>query len=79
MLNKIALGLSTNQIEELVEKLPIQEKIKLAAHLDKETWEIRFNNLVKDVRQKAKKSSISEKEIKQACQRVRSRIYHGEN
>lgn len=71
--------LNTGQIEELVERLPMQDKIKLAAQLDRETWDIRFGRLVKEIRQKAKKSSISERGIRQACQRARARLYHGEN
>lgn len=79
MPNKIILELKPNQVEELVERLPIQEKIKLAAQLDRETWDIRFNELIRKIRQRAKKSSISEKGIRRACQRVRTRLYHGEN
>ena len=79
MSNKITLELSPNQIEKLVERLPIQEKIKLAAQLDKQTWNIRFGNLVRKLRQRAKESSISEKKIGRACQRARRRLYYGEN
>lgn len=77
MSNKITLELKPSQVGELVERLPIQEKVKLAAQLDKETWDIRFSNLVSKIRQRAKKSSLSEKEIKRACQRVQARLYHG--
>lgn len=79
MTDKITLELNPRQVEELAGKLPMQEKVKLAAQLDKETWDIRFDDLIRKIRQRAKKSTISEKEITQACQRTHTRLYYGEN
>ena len=71
MPNKIALELSPSQIEMLVEKLPIEEKIKLVRRLERETWVNMLDITVKKIRRHIKEVKISSQDIDRLCEEVK--------
>jgi hypothetical protein len=75
MPNKITLELNPNQVEELVEKLPLEEKIRLVRRLERETWGKRIDKLFKKIDQRRRRYPISNKEIAQEIEIVRRKIY----
>lgn len=75
MSNKVTLELSPNQVEELIEKLPMEEKIKLVRKLEKETWRKRMDKILKNIDERRKKYKISTKEISQEIEKARQEFY----
>ncbi len=75
----VALNLDIKQVEnlveKLVEKLNINQKIRLVRKLEEETWQKRMKQIVANVRQRAKKNPISRKEITRICEDVRQELY----
>ena len=76
MPNKVILELNPNVVEELVEKLSIQDKIKLVRKLENETWAKRLHEVVSRIRKRFKEAPISDKEIRQICEETRQRLYN---
>ena len=75
MANKVVLELNINQVEKLVDNLPIEDKIRLARKLETQTWPVRLDAVVGRVRKRFKKIPISDKEIRQICEETRQRLY----
>lgn len=75
MSNKITLELDPRKVEELVDKLSIEDKIRLTRKLERETWGKRIDRLFKKIDQRRKKYPISDKEIRQEIEAVRRQIY----
>lgn len=75
MTNKIMLELSPNQVEELVERLSMQEKIKLVNRLEKETLRQRWNNILRNIDRRLKQFPISEKETAKEIESYRREKY----
>jgi len=75
-MSKVTLELDSRQIEELVERLTIEDKIHLARRLNLETWQARFKNLISriDVRLKNRKIPSDEK-IVQVIKKIRKHHY----
>ena len=76
MSNKVTLELDPTQVEELVEKLSIQDKIQLIRKLENETWAQRLDEVVGRIRKRFKQNPISDKEITRICEETRQRIYN---
>ena len=76
MSNKITLELNPNQVEELVEKLSIQDKIRIVRKLQQETWAKRLDDVVFRIRKHFKQNPISDKEITRICEETRQRLYN---
>lgn len=72
---KINLSLDVKDIEKLVEKLSIPDKIRLVRKLEQETWQERMKRITANIRRKAKKNPISQKEITHICEEVRQELY----
>lgn len=72
---KVAVNLNNREVEELVEQLDMAEKIRLVRKLEQETRSARWNPLIGIIRQRAVKNSLSEREIKQICEKVRKERY----
>lgn len=70
------IELDVSQIRKAIGQLKLKEKIGLAEELDKETWQARFEELVSRIRKRAKRTSITETDIIDACERVRQRLYN---
>ena len=45
-MSKVILELDNKQVEDLVERLSLKDKIQLAQRLNLETWQVRFKNLL---------------------------------
>ncbi|HBU08444.1 MAG TPA: hypothetical protein DEA99_04480 [Candidatus Omnitrophica bacterium] len=75
-MSKVTLELDNKQIEELVDRLAIEDKIHLALKLNLETWQARFKNLISqiDARLKNRKMPSNEK-IVQVVKKIRKRHY----
>jgi hypothetical protein len=71
MSNKITLELNPNQVEELVEKLSLADKIHLVRKLENETWASKLDIVVKSIRRSVRKARISDKEIDALCEDVK--------
>ncbi len=63
MVNNIMLELNPGQVEKLIGKLGLQEKIQLVRRLEKETRQARWREILKDIDKRLKKFPISEEEI----------------
>ncbi len=75
MPNKVVLEFTPTQVEELVEKLSVEDKIHLVRKLERETWGKRIDNLFRKIDQRRKRHPISDKEIAQEIEIVRRQIY----
>jgi len=75
MVTKITLELSPIQVEKLVEKLGLQEKIQLVRRLEKETRQARWREILKDIDKRLKKFPISEEEITKEITAYRKEKY----
>ena len=73
---KITMDIDTQQIEQIIDRMPMREKVKLVEHLEKKTWPNRFKALLKRIDAKASQHPISEEEITQACEEVRHKHAH---
>ena len=76
MSNKILLELNPNQIEALIERLAIDDKIRLVKKLDPETWAKRLDEVVTRIRKRFKQNPLSDKEITRICEETRQRLYN---
>ena len=65
-MSKVTLELDSRQIEDLVGRLTIEDKIHLALKLNLETWNERFKNLINriDARLKNRKMLSDEKIVR---------------
>lgn len=75
MPGKITLELSPNQVEDLVEKLPMSEKVKLVSKLEKETLPQRWGEILTDIDKRLKKFPISQEEIDKEIKTYRREKY----
>lgn len=62
-MSRITLELTSLQIDELIEKLSMEEKLNIVEKLEKETLYQRWNEIFKDIDKRLKKFPISKKEI----------------
>jgi ribosomal protein L31E len=75
-MNKITLELNPAQVEGLVEKLSIEDKIRIIKRLEQETWAKRMDEVVSRIRTRFKQKPISDKEITRICEETRQRLYN---
>jgi hypothetical protein len=75
MNNKITLDLNIGQVEQLVEKLPSQEKIRLVRKLEQETLRARWDWLLNTIDKRLKKYPISKTEIAREIKALRKARY----
>ena len=66
---------SSNQLEEMLDKLPFREKIRLVRKLEATIWGRRMDQLLKRIDERRKKHPISSKEIKEEITCVRRELY----
>ena len=76
MSNKILLELNPNQIEALIERLSIDDKIRLVKKLEQETWAKRLDEVVTRIRKRFKQNPLSDKEITRICEETRQKLYN---
>lgn len=76
MSNKVTLELNPKEVEELVEKLSIEDKIRLVRRLENETWAKRLDEVVSRIRKRFKRNPISDREIRRICEETHQRLYN---
>ena len=76
MSNKIVLEVTPSQIETLVDRLSIEDKIRIVRKLERETWARRLDEVVSRIRSRFRQNPISDKEIVRICEDVRQRLYN---
>lgn len=76
MSNKVTLELNPKEVEKLVEKLSIEDKIRLVRRLENETWAKRLDEVVSRIRKRFKRNPISDREIRRICEETRQRLYN---
>ncbi len=79
MSNIVSVEINTKQIELAIEKFSTAKKIKLMRKLEKETRQIRWDNLICKLRQQFAKNPISDDEITKICEQVRQKRYEKAN
>lgn len=79
-MHNLTLEISPSQVEELVERLPIKEKLRLVQRLTRETWAMRLDSVVHRMRSSVRKARISAKDIERICEEVKreyDETHHG--
>ena len=74
-MSKVILELAPQQVEKLVERLSMKDKIRLSRRLEEETSQERIKQVISHIRQRAKKNPIPQKEIIRICKDVRKELY----
>lgn len=74
-MSKVTLDLDTKEVKNLIEQLPLKDKIELIRTLEKETWVKRINTVLKNIDLRRKKCKISNKEISQEIEKARREFY----
>ena len=77
MTYKFSKEFSVEQIEGLVNQLPMDKKIRLVRKLEKETWAKRLQNIFDKTDVRRKKSRLSSKEIWDEVRQARREFYAG--
>ena len=72
---KVTIDFSIQQIELIVARLPIQQKLRLVRKLEKETLKERWKRLLKGIQDNLKKYPMSEEEVDQEIQQARKEHY----
>lgn len=62
-MSKAILEINSQQVERLVESLPLDDKIRLVRKLEKETWQQRWGKLLEGIDGRLKKYPLTRKEI----------------
>ena len=74
-MSKVILELDTQQIEELIEKLSISDKIKLVCRLEQETLRQRWDHILKGIDKRLQKFPVSREEISEEIKTYRQEKY----
>ena len=79
MSSKITLELNPNQVEKLVEKLSLADKIRLVRRLETQTWGTRLDEVTGRISKSLKAAKISDRKISQLCAQARQNSYNASN
>ncbi len=74
-MSKVMIELSAEQIGAAIEGLPEKEKLKLTEKLEKETFSLRWKQILKDIDARLKKFPISQKDVLKEIQAYRKHKY----
>ena len=72
---KAANSIDFKQIDDVINRLGKEEKMKLFEKLEKETPKERWKNIFERVGKRAKKYAMSEDEVVRLCKEVRKKRY----
>ena len=72
---KISIEVDIKQLEKIINSLPLDDKIRLAKRLERQTLGKIIERIFSNIDQRRKRFPISEREIKQEIQAVRKEIY----
>ena len=70
-MEKVVVELSPHQVEQIVEQLDLRAKLRLAAKLDRQTRQARWQPLVLRMRRRVARRGLSPHQIQRLCERVR--------
>lgn len=76
MSNKFILELDPVAVEQLVDKLSMDDKIRLVRKLENETWARRLDEVIFRIRKRFKQARMSDKEILRICEETRQKFYN---
>ncbi|MDP2905325.1 MAG: hypothetical protein Q8O22_03375 [Candidatus Omnitrophota bacterium] len=76
MSNKFILELDPVAVEQLVDKLSMDDKIRLVRKLENETWARRLDEVVFSIRKRFKRARMSDKEVLRICEETRQKFYN---
>jgi len=71
----VTLELNIREAKDLIEQMPLEEKIKLIRELLKETWAKRIDKILNNIDARRRKHKISSKEISQEIEKSRQEFY----
>lgn len=74
-MSKVSIELDVKEAKDLIEQMPLEDKIKLIKELIKETWAKRIDTIFKNIDGRRKKYKISNKEISQEIEKGRQEFY----
>ncbi len=73
-MSKVTLELDTKQVENLVEELPLEDKLAIIRRLNLETWQLRFRKLLSKIDSRLKnRHTLPNEEIVHIVKSVRKR------
>ena len=65
------IKLSSKQVDQWIDKLPLREKIRLVQKLEQETLKERWNGILKEIDKRLKQFPVSPKDIAQEIKTYR--------
>ena len=69
------LQISLKDVEYLIDRLPMRDRMKLIHRLRKESWTKRLNEITRNIWERRKKHSLSDKEIHEEIEKARNEFY----
>lgn len=72
---KVTLELEIKEAKDLIEQMPLEDKVRLVRELEKETWAKRLDKIIKNIDERRKKYKISNKGISQEIEKARHEYY----
>ena len=77
-MTKTEVEWNAQQLERVVDRLPLPIKIRLVERLERATWAKRLDTVVQVIRSRAKRHPVSDQEITRICEDVRQARYERE-
>lgn len=74
-MSKIALELNIREVKNLVDQLPLNDKIQLLRELQKESWAKRLKRIFQNIDARRRKHKLSVKTISQEIEKARRAFY----
>ncbi len=74
-MSKVSLELDIKEAKNLIEQMPLEDKIRLVRELERETWAKRLDKILKNIDERRKRYKISNKEISQEIEKARREFY----
>ena len=74
-MTKSDIDLGIEVIKYTFERLPVTDRVRLVKDLEKETRKQRWGQVVSEIRKRAAKSLISQREINRICEETRQQLY----
>lgn len=75
MSTKVTIELKPKDVERLVGKLSIEDKIALVRKLEKELWGKRLDIIIRNIKSRSSKAKLSRTEISQEVKKARNKFY----
>ena len=69
------IKMNLTDVEHLVNRLPLRDRIKLLIRLRKEAWTKRLDEITKNIRARRKKYKITDKEISEEIEKARDEFH----